>query len=109
MGTPASVAAATKRGLHWHMIASAPTAMASYPRRTASASVAAVSSGTEKAMNVLGAARRMAAAGSGRLGSKRTFMVSMPASSAAAASSAVKGSVSTSTRFPFWSRRCFTV
>ena len=60
-------------------------------------------------MNVLGAARRMAAAGSGCLGSKRTFMVSMPASSAAAASSGVKGRVSTSTRFPFWSRRCFTV
>ena len=60
-------------------------------------------------MNVLGAARRMAAARSGCRGSKRTFMVSTPASSAAAASSTEKGSVSTSTRFPFWSRRSFTV
>ena len=52
-------------------------------------------------MNVLGAARRIAAARSGWRGSKRAFMVSMPASSAAAASSGENGRVSTSTRFPF--------
>ena len=70
---------------------------------------AAATSGTENDMNVFGAALRIAAASSGRFGSKRTFIRSIPASSAAAASSGENGKVSVSTRLPFRSRRSLTV
>ncbi len=71
--------------------------------------MAAAINGQEKAMNVFGAAFLIAIASSGFLGSNLTFIVSMPASSAAAASSIENGTVSVSTFLPFCSLRSLTV
>ena len=109
------------------MIASAPASMASNAARRAPASLVISVSGNTKLMNVYGAAWRMSNANLRvspiqlprspgesdrkfrRPREQRTFIVSIPAASAAAASSGRNGRVSTSCRTPLRSRMLLTV